>query len=405
MLSPPPASCHGQLGGYPKAQGMKSVEKDNEEMKKILFILVVINLYIPFTGIADDKIDKETAVFEYSPDFQNNATLHVWLNNLRVREKPNLSSEVIDHLQFADEVVYLNEISSIKSKIAIRGKDYNAPWIRIETKDGKSGWVYSVGFKTDFIKIYTESGYPQDQINIAHLYENLSPFIPNDEGNKLVATESINDPGLMTKAIYSNDIVMDIRHIGDKERTGVELFSFERTEGPLYKVLGNHKVSYNGFVVEDKFLEGRELIPLTYVEITKSSKTHKDLKSRVEQATKWKIDNLWIKYEDDNSNFLAIALHERNKGYVMLSIILATPEEVIFHHHIAEYKEGDDLFRVDDMGEFDSINIGFNFLFRIKNEYELVYEWLGAEGRNIYIVRQNKDRFILGRRIYQPISY
>ncbi|UCE07919.1 MAG: SH3 domain-containing protein [bacterium] len=374
-------------------------------MKKIALILAVINLCIYFTCIADARIDKKLAIIEYLPDFEHNATLYVWLSNLRLREKPNPSSKVIDQLQFADKVVYLNEISNIKSQLLIRGIYYNAPWIKIKTKERIIGWVYSVGVKTEFIKIYTEHGYPKDQTNIAHIYENLSPFIPNDKGNKLVATGTIINPNLISKAIYGKDKVVDIMHIGDKKRTGDKFFSFERAEGLLYKVLGNQKVSYDGLVIDDKFIENREPIYLTYLETNKSSKTYKDLKSRIERLKKWKIDDLWIKYADKNKNYLAIVLHEKYKGFVMLSVVLSTPETVIFHDHIAEYKEGDDLFRVDDMGEFDPINISFNFLFKTKNEYELVYEWLGAEGRNIYIVRQNKDRFILGRRIYQPISY
>jgi hypothetical protein len=89
----------------------------------------------------------------------------------------------------------------------------------------------------------------------------------------------------------------------------------------------------------------------------------------------------------------------------MLSIVLITPKELIFHDHIGEYREGEDLFRVDDMGEFDPLSIGVDFLFKTKDGYELIYYWDGAEGSNIYIVKQFKDRFILGRRIYQPIYY
>jgi len=89
----------------------------------------------------------------------------------------------------------------------------------------------------------------------------------------------------------------------------------------------------------------------------------------------------------------------------MLSIVLATPDEIICHNHITEYQEDGDLFRVDDMGEFDPVNISFDVLFKINHAYELIYHWDGAEGRNIYIVRQYQNRFILGRRIYQPVSY
>jgi hypothetical protein len=370
---------------------------------KMVFIslFMVICVCVPCIG---DEIS------DISPIFESNSILYVWLNNLRVREGPDLSSKITDTLQFAEEVEYLNEISNIKSKTTIRGKTYNAPWVKIKLKSGKIGWIYSVGLMADFIKIYTESGYPEDQISFAHFYKNLSPFIRNDEGNKLVATEPLDDSDTITKAFYSSyypDKVADIKYVGNKPRTGDEFFSFERGEGPLYEVLGNQVVEDDGFVVDVRFFEGRELVPITsaWRKFPNDSNQYKELKSRVEKLRKWEIDNMWIKYLDENSNFLAVVLHKVYKGYVMLSIIFATSEEVVFHDHITEYNEGDDLFRVDDMGEFESYNIGIDYLFKIINGYELVYHWDGAEGRNIYFVRQHKDRFILGRRIYQPVSY
>jgi hypothetical protein len=196
----------------------------------------------------------------------------------------------------------------------------------------------------------------------------------------------------MTKAIYSKKYIVNIKYIGEKQKTGTELFTFELGEGPVYEVLDNHTVPYSGFIVDDRFLEGRKFIPISYImDNPTSSQTYKDLKSRIEKLRKWKIQDMWLQYKDDTSHNLLFVLHEVNKGYVMLSIVLATPEKLISHDHIREYREGDDLFRVDDMGEFDPMNIVVEFLFKTKDGYELVYNWDGAEGRNIYIVRQYKD--------------
>jgi hypothetical protein len=368
------------------------------------FFIIYLCLHVP--AIGDDTINRRTSIKEFTPGFQNDATLYVWLHNLRIREEPELSSKIIGRLQFADEVEYLNEMSDMKSKAIIRGNTYNAPWIKVKTGDGMIGWVYGVGLKSDFIEIYAEPGYSEDQLNIAHFYENLSPFIPNEAGDTLVAIEPIPDPSVLTRALYGKEYVVHIKYVGEKQRTGDDLFTFEWGEGSVYEVLGSQTVSYDGLVVDDGFLEGREFIPLTYIIKNPSeSQAYKELRSRIEQLRKWKINDLWIVYSDDDSKLLALVLHEEYKGYVMLSIVLATPKEVIFHDHIAEHREGEDLFRVDDMGEFDPSFIGVDFLFKVKDGYELVYYWDGAEGRNIYIVKQLHDRFILGRRIYQPVSY
>ncbi len=371
-------------------------------MNRLLFILPMMFVSAFFTCIGDDN--RGTTIHEITPHFQKDTTLYVWLNNFRIREQPDLSSKVIELLQFADEVDYLGEMSDTKYRITLRGKMYNAPWIKIKTKDGKIGWIYSVGVKDDFIEIYTESGYPEEEMSFAHLYENLAPFIPNHTGNRLVAIEPVADPAVITRAIYSKKFIVSIKHIGEKQKTGDEFFTFEWGEGPVYEVLENNSVPYGGFVVENRFLESRELIPVSLIiDDPNSSQSLKGLKSTIEKARKWKIQDLWVKYKDDGSHYLAVVLHEIYKGYVMLSIVLITPKELIFHDHIREYREGNDLFRVDDMGEFDPVSIGVDFLFKAKDGYELIYYWDGAEGSNIYIVKQYKDRFILGRRIYQPI--
>jgi hypothetical protein len=400
-----PVACGDSRTPEPR---VKNVQENDKVIKIIAIILVIIFMGISFSNLADDRSDRDATIIEYFPDFDDNSTLYVWLDNFRVREKPDLSSMVIDRLQFADEVLFLNEISYAKSTVTIRGKIYTAPWIKIQIKDKTVGWAYSVGFKTEFIKIYTEPGLPEEQINVAHIYENLSTFVPNDDGDRLVATDSVDDPKAITKAIFSDyyqDVVVDVRYIGNKQRTGEEYLLFEISEGPLYETLGEEKVTFEGFVVDESFLKSRKIIPRTYVGDVKESKFHNDLIIRIERLRKWDIEALWLQYADDNSNVLAIALFKKNKGYVMLSILFATPEEVIFHDHIREFREGDDLFRVDDMGEFDPINIGFDFLLKTENEYELIYHWDGAEGRNIYIVRQYRDRFILGKLIYQPVYY
>ena len=381
-------------------------DKENAKMNKLFFIILIFFVCLSFSCFGDDNINGKNNITEFTPQFEKRSTLYVWLDNFRMREQPDLSSQVIDMLQFADEVEYLGKVSKTKSTVTIRGKTYEAPWIEIKTKDGKTGWVYSVGLKNEFIKIYTEPGFTEKEMEIAHLYENLSPYYPNDEGNKLVAIEPLPDPALMTKALYGKEYIKNIKYIGEKKKTGAELFTFEWGAGPVYEVLDNKTVSYDGFVVDDKFLENHSFVPMSYImdDLT-GSQAYKDIKSRIENSRKWKIQNMWMKYKDDSSHYLVYALHEPYKGYVMLSILLVTPEELISHDHIREYREGDDLFRVDDMGEFDPWNVVFDFLFKIKNGYELIYHWDGAEGRNIYIVRQFRDKFILGRRIYQPVSY
>jgi hypothetical protein len=387
----------------------KSDVKESVKMNRFLMLPVLLGC-LRFTCLGEDTVERAGKINEFRPQFEKKSTLYVWLDNFRIREEPDLSSEVIDLLQFADEVQYVGKMSKLNSRVTIRGQAYDAPWVKVRTKSGVVGWAYSVGFKNEFIEIYTQSGYPEEQTSFAHLYVNLSPFIRDEEGNRLVATEEIDDPDTLTRAVFSKyypEKVADVRRIGTKAGTGGDFFSYERAAGPLYEVTGSQKAEGNGLVVDNRFFNDRALVPIssTWGDFPGDSEQFKELKERIEESRKWPVEDMWIKYEDEQSNLLAIVLHKVYRGHVMLSIVFVTPDQVISHDHIREYTEGDDLFRVDDMGEFDSYNVSFDFLFKSRGAYEMVYHWDGAEGRNIYIVRQHGDRFFLGRRIYQPVSY
>ncbi|MEM9992073.1 MAG: SH3 domain-containing protein [Bacteroidota bacterium] len=68
--------------------------------------------------------------------------IYAGVDQLRVRELPSLDSRVLVELVEGDTLYYLNTETVRTMKLNLRGKTYNAPWIKVRTQDDKQGWTY-----------------------------------------------------------------------------------------------------------------------------------------------------------------------------------------------------------------------------------------------------------------------
>lgn len=71
--------------------------------------------------------------------------VYAWVDQLRVRSLPTLDSRVIVELLEGDTLYYLNTETVRRTELTLRDKKFNRPWVKVQTKDGKSGWVYGGG--------------------------------------------------------------------------------------------------------------------------------------------------------------------------------------------------------------------------------------------------------------------
>lgn len=122
-------------------------------MKRLLlFVGVLIGL--TNCGSDDAPATDETTSSEATPisvpTTDERVPLLVNLNYFRLRDKPGTSGELVRMLSEGDTLYDLNEVSDFTTAIRLRGVQYNDPWIRVETADGKnSGWVYGGGVSFD----------------------------------------------------------------------------------------------------------------------------------------------------------------------------------------------------------------------------------------------------------------
>ncbi|MFK7934191.1 MAG: SH3 domain-containing protein [Saprospiraceae bacterium] len=72
-------------------------------------------------------------------------TLYVTIDNLNMRTHPHLDSVVVAKLPLFERVTFLNEVTEFKQEINLGKEMANEPWVKVQTKRGKDGWVYGAG--------------------------------------------------------------------------------------------------------------------------------------------------------------------------------------------------------------------------------------------------------------------
>ena len=130
----------------------------------ILFLtLVILCFNCKDTNSAESEKTVEETTINNPVEPQNDyVTVFVWVNNLRLREKPDTKSAVLKELKEGAELQYLEQKTDFTQKVNLRGTVYDEPWLKVNSEDGTTGWVYGGAVK--FYKPQIDSGpSPYDQ--------------------------------------------------------------------------------------------------------------------------------------------------------------------------------------------------------------------------------------------------
>lgn len=71
--------------------------------------------------------------------------LYVCLENLKVRKSPTTSAEILETLPLFEEVYFLNEVSDSTTTVNLGKQTVTEPWIKVQTRKGRAGWVFGAG--------------------------------------------------------------------------------------------------------------------------------------------------------------------------------------------------------------------------------------------------------------------
>lgn len=71
--------------------------------------------------------------------------LYVSIEGLKVRKSPSTEAEILETLSLFDEVYFLNEVTDSTSTVNLGKQTVSEPWIKVQTKKGRAGWVFGAG--------------------------------------------------------------------------------------------------------------------------------------------------------------------------------------------------------------------------------------------------------------------
>ena len=86
--------------------------------------------------------------------YSDRSILYVTIDRLKLRTEPNLKSKTLRRLKLHEKVYFANERTDFKEEINLGLEMAYEPWLKVETLDGKVGWVYGAG--VDIMKTVRE---------------------------------------------------------------------------------------------------------------------------------------------------------------------------------------------------------------------------------------------------------
>lgn len=85
------------------------------------------------------------ATLEKSFKAERYTKLFVTIDELNLRVKPDLGSEILVKLPLDEEVYFMNEVTDSSYQINLGDFIADEPYIKVRTKKGHIGWVYGAG--------------------------------------------------------------------------------------------------------------------------------------------------------------------------------------------------------------------------------------------------------------------
>jgi len=99
--------------------------------------------------VATEEIPEPVPLEPLEPkttDTQKRTSLFITVDSLNMREEPQLSSSVITKLRLDEEVLYMDEMTDFRQELEFdENRTTFEPWLKIQTQDGRVGWVYGAG--------------------------------------------------------------------------------------------------------------------------------------------------------------------------------------------------------------------------------------------------------------------
>jgi hypothetical protein len=128
----------------------------NTFISRFFFILLLAGVSLLLSCTTNDKTEtteteETTTPTPAPPENMNslsaNEDVYAWVNNLNIREKPEMGSKVVATAIEQEALEFTGDKSAAPETIVLRGMAYAEPWLKVKTKDGTAGWVFGGAVK------------------------------------------------------------------------------------------------------------------------------------------------------------------------------------------------------------------------------------------------------------------
>ncbi len=111
-------------------------------IKLVFFIFLTLNFACKQEekSISAEEDEKEDTL-ALSQDLGQE--LIITSDRVYLREEAGVDGKIIQALARGETVYESGEVSSYLTQIRLKGQQYNAPWIKVVTKEGKNGWIFA----------------------------------------------------------------------------------------------------------------------------------------------------------------------------------------------------------------------------------------------------------------------
>jgi virulence-associated protein VapD len=220
----------------------------------------------------------------------------------------------------------------------------------------------------------------------------------NEDGSLIITTEAqpeVENLKKMNKAIGENGNILDIKYLrqqkrNEKDNGRLTSQNFDNLEGYVYEVMqGKASGNETYYLVDSSEFNTAAVLEAQMGSLEEAAL---ETKAEIERIKNRIIKSSWEIGRIDSDISIYLVLFERKEDDMLASIVMKTPEKLVFKDYPAVYNEMS-TWRVDDGGSIYPDM--FSILFAAKAEEGIILgiNWRAFEGENTVLFKENNMEF------------
>jgi hypothetical protein len=219
---------------------------------------------------------------------------------------------------------------------------------------------------------------------------------PDPSGTRLLTVSDLLQPAMLHTALCSDgrrfSVQFERRQAEREGHNGRQTpYNFDKLAGNVFTVLqGKIETGASCFLASDPLLSSATLLPAELP--AGSGECDPDVRRRLASSRSRQVVNCRLIARLPADRRLDLVEFARQDKDALASVVLIDRERMIFADYQAVFREeGEDLWRVDDVGVVSPKDFEIVFLLQRGTFYALGVRWHGTEGASLAVFVSNGD--------------